>query len=63
MRDPVLVLYVLLKYSSRALDYQLLSPDMSLVSETAKCQGATNAECRLADQHNCRRGAVADFPT
>ena len=63
MGDPVSVLHVLLKSSSRALDNQFLTPDMSLASETAKCQGATNANCRLADLHTCRRGAIADLPT
>ena len=53
-----------MKSSSRALDNQFLTPDMSLASETAKCQGATtNADCRLADLHTCRRGAIADLPT
>ena len=64
MRDPVSVLHVHLKSTSRALDDQFLTPDMSLASETAKCQGATNADCRLEDLlHTCRRGAIADLPT
>ena len=54
VRDPVSVLHVLLKTSSRALDNQFLTPGMSLASETAKCQGARNADCRLADLHTCR---------
>ena len=37
VRDPVSVLDILLKSSSRALDNRFLTPDMSLASETAKC--------------------------
>ena len=61
MRDPVSVLHVHLKSSSRALDNQFLTPDMSLDSETAKCQGATNADCRLADLRTCTPADVLDF--
>ena len=63
MRDPVSVLHVLLKFSSRALDNQFLTPEMSLASETAKCQGATNADCRLADLQTCTPADVEQLQT
>ena len=61
VRDPVSVLHVLLKSSSRALDNQFLTPDMSLASDTAKCQGATNADCRLADLKICTPADVEHY--